>query len=339
MDIPTDIFRQNKKKRMDIPKTILINTTDIPDKIVIKYKNRIDIEKLDEIVTHKLNIVSKKNKKVEDLDYYNRHKKDLMENILQNNNKNDIQRFLDLCNRYVHIECIKTIENNLKCRGCDKCLDSGEELEDNTYICNDCECINTFLKPNYYSKTSDKFPSSEDDTVNFIKVLDKFEGKNEPYPPETIYEDLDNYFISMKMKPGQYYRDMPLNYRGKKDGTNKKKLWDALENTGNNKYYDESNFITHKYWGWKLPDITLYREKLISDYQETQNIWNKIKGNYNRSASLGTQFRLYVHLKAINYECEREDFKIQDMVESLRIHNDAWKVMCEETGLSYVFVS
>lgn len=335
MDIPTDIFRKNKKKRLDIPKTIFVNNQDIPEKVVIKYKNKIDTDKLDEIVSHRLKML----KKDSDYEDYKKIKEQLLKNISEDQNRNNIQKFLDLCNKYIKIECIKTIDNILKCRGCDKCLESDEEIEDNTYVCNDCECINTFLKPNHYSKTSDKFPSSEDDTNNFIKVLDKFEGRNEPYPPEHIYEQLDAYFISMKMKPGEYYRELPLNSKGKKDGTSKKKLWDALENTGNNKYYDESNFITHKYWGWKLPDITLYREKLISDYQETQNVWNKIKSRYNRSASLGTQFRLYVHLKAIDYNCEREDFKIQDMVESLRIHNDAWKKMCEETGLKYVFVS
>ena len=141
------------------------------------------------------------------------------------------------------------------------------------------------------------------------------------------------------MKTGEYYRNLELNSKGKKEGTSKKKLWNALENTGNNKYYDESNFIAHKYWGWELPDITLHRERLISDYQRTQQVWNNIKIRYNRSASLGTQFRLYVHLKAIDYECDRDDFKIQDMVDSLRIHNDAWRKMCEETNLKYIFVS
>ena len=109
--------------------------------------------------------------------------------------------------------------------------------------------------------------------------------------------------------------------------------------TGNNKYYDEINFIGHVYWGWELPDISLYRDQLITDYIKTQSVWSKIKHQYNRTASLGTQFRLYVHLKAIGYECNRDDFKIQDMVESLRLHNEAWKIMCDETGVKYYFVS
>ena len=340
MEVPLDIFRKNKKKRLEIPTNILANNReDIPDRIIIKYKDFIDVKKLDEIINHKYEVLKRKNEDVSLYDEYLENSKNLIYNYLELKDKYSLQKYLDLCNKYIKIDCIKQIDSSLRCKGCDKILDHEEENEDNIYICSICECINTFLKPNTYSKVSDKFSCSEDDTNNFIKVLDKFEGRNEPHPPENIYEELDNYFISMNMKIGQYYRKKPLNERGKKTGTSKKKLWDALENTGNNKYYDESNFIAHKYWGWELPDISLYRDKLISDYQETQNVWNNIKHNYNRSASLGTQFRLYVHLKAIGYECDREDFKIQDMVESLRIHNDAWKIMCEETGLKYVFVS
>ena len=340
MEVPLDIFKKKKRSRIEIPKNILANNqNDIPKHVVIKYKDKIDVEKLDQIIHHKYNVMKRKNLDISDFDEYMSISKELIDVYQSSNNIIYLQKFLDLCNKYVKIECIKQRDFTLRCKGCDKELESDEESDDNIYTCSDCECINTFLKPNSYSRITDSFSNSEDDTNNFIKVLDKFEGKNEPHPSDIIYQQLDEYFISMKMETGKYYRSKSLNDKGKKDGTSKKKLWDALENTGNNKYYDESNFIAHKYWGWVLPDITLFRERLISDYQETQNVWNKIKHNYNRSESLGTQFRLYVHLKAIGYKCEREDFKIQDMVESLRIHNHAWRIMCDETGLEYVFVS
>lgn len=339
MEVPLDIFRKSKKKRIELPDKLFVNNyEEIPDHVVIKYKDYINVDKLHQILQHKYDVLKKKELDVSTYQVYFDESAYLIKTYNETKDKNSLQKYLDLCNKYIKIECIREVDYSIRCKGCNKVLDNDEENEDNIFICSICECINTFLKPNTYIRLSDN-GSTEDDTNNFIKVLDKFEGRNEPHPPEEIYVQLDNYFTSMKMEKGEYYRNLPLNQSGKKEGTSKKKLWDALENTGNNKYYDESNFIAHKYWGWKLPDISLYREKLISDYQETQNIWNKIKYKYNRSASLGTQFRLYVHLKAINYPCDREDFKIQDMVESLRIHNDAWKIMCDETDLKYIFVS
>jgi len=340
MEVPLDIFNRKKKERLGIPKNILANNqNDIPKHVVIKYKDKIDVDKLDQIVKHKYNVMKKKNMEIEYFEKYFSNYKQILDRYKKTNNILILQEYLDLCSNYVKIECIKQLDLITRCKGCSKELESDEESDDNIYTCYDCQCINTFLKPNSYTRISDNFSSPEDDTINFIKVLDKYEGKNEPHPPDEIFDELDVYFLSMNMKSGEFYRNLPLTGSGKKKDTSKKKLWDALENTGNNKYYDESNFIAHKYWGWNLPDISLFRERLIIDYQETQNVWHKIKHKYNRSASLGTQFRLYVHLKAINYKCEREDFKVQDMVESLRIHNDAWRIMCEETGLKYEFVS
>ena len=127
-----------------------------------------------------------------------------------------------------------------------------------------------------------------------------------------------------------------MNKKGKKDGTDKKILFEALENIGYSQYYDETNYIAHIYWGWELPDISWCRDKILRDYQNTQKVWNLIKHNYKRSASLGTQYRLYVHLASNGYECSKEDFKIQDMVDSLKMHNDAWEIMSKEVGISFV---
>ena len=147
---------------------------------------------------------------------------------------------------------------------------------------------------------------------------------------------LDEYFLEKEMKIGHYYKMKPLNSEGKKDGTSKKILWNALEYLGFNQYYDEINYISHVYWGWKLPDLKLYRDQIIKDYQLTQQVWQKIKKDYKRSASLGTQYRLYVQLKAVGYpNCKREDFKIQEMVESLRLHNSAWERMCKECNIKF----
>ena len=76
----------------------------------------------------------------------------------------------------------------------------------------------------------------------------------------------------------------------------------------------------------------------MKDYQLTQKVWNNIKQEYKRSASLGTQYRLYVHLASLDFPCKREDFKIQDMPDSLRLHNSAWERMCKECNIKCVTI-
>ena len=339
MDIPMDIVsRRRNRRRIAVPQNIIGNNKDLPGSILIKYTDTIEVEKVDNIVRHKYNILKQQNKNTSSFDKYFDISSKLISDYNQTNNDVVLQKFIDLVNNYIKIECIKIETPQIYCSGCGEAI--GDFGEENTYVCDKCSCVNSFLHPNNYNKITERYTNhTDEETGNFIKVLDKFEGKSEQIPPEELYEELDEYMESMNEQKGEYYRSLPVDEYGKKPGTSKRKLWSLLESTKNNRYYDESNYIAHKYWGWELPDISKYREQLINDYIRTQEIWRKIKYKYNRSASLGTQFRLYVHLKAIGYECSREDFKIQEMVDSLRIHNDAWETMCKETGLKYTFVS
>ena len=336
---PGDIFGKKRKTRdrIGIPSTLANNMEDIPEKIIIKYNDNIDVAKIDEIMIHKYNILRKRGDDVSSFAPYLDQSKALLSVYTETQNISVLQRYIDLCSELIDIEFIRNYNTVLRCKGCNLEISSDDELDDSTYTCPECSCINHFLKPHTYNRTANLI--CDEDINNFMKVLDKFEGKTDIYPPEELYQELDVYFMSVGMEKGQYYRDFPLNKKGTKDNTSKKKLWMALEVTGNNKFYDEINFIAHVYWGWSLPDITLYRDQMVNDYIKTQAVWSRIKHKYNRTASLGTQFRLYVHLKAIGYECDRDDFKIQDMVESLRLHNEAWKTMCDETGVNYNFVS
>jgi len=249
--------------------------------------------------------------------------------------------FLIKANNYINIEKIKKVDNNFSCKACSYDLSKISEDKDGFYICPECNSINSSLKPNKYIKDVDNYNSNyEEDINNFIKIIDKFEGKNTISIHEELYQELDSYFLEKNMEEGNYYINLPLMENGKKEGTSRKKLWNALEKLGYNQYYDETSYIAHIYWGWKIPDLTLYRDQIIKDYQNTQLVWNLIKQDYKRSASLGTQYRLYVHLLAVDYPfCERDDFKIQDMVESLRLHNHAWQRMCQEANIKYFEVS
>ena len=309
--------------------------------LIIKLNNVIIESERKELENQKKELEDfiKKTEEEEMLNKYLKESKGILENY-NNDNKNIsiIEDYLEIAKKYINIEVIKRIEDNLKCNGCQYDLKDIEENYDGVYICPECNCINNYIKPIKNIRDSEHYllNSSDDDINNFIKVLSKFEGKNVSPIPDILYEQLDNYFLNRDMKIGDYYKKHPCDDQGKKEGTSKKKMWAALEELGYNQYYDEINYITHVYWGWKLPDLTLYRDQIIKDYQITQQVWQKIKKDYKRSASLGTSFRLLSHLRAVGYPyCKREDFKIQDMVDSLRLHNDAWKRMCDETGVTF----
>jgi len=154
-----------------------------------------------------------------------------------------IQDYLTIASNYIGIEVIKKIENNIKCNGCQLDLRDIDENYTGIYICPECNCINNYIKPIKHIKDSEHYllNTGDDDINNFIKVLSKFEGKNVSLIPDSLYGELDSYFLSKGMREGKYYKKLEANKEGKKEGTSKRKMWAALEELNYNQYYDEIN--------------------------------------------------------------------------------------------------
>ena len=63
MDIPMDIVsRRRNRRRIAVPQNIIGNNKDLPGSILIKYTDTIEVEKVDNIVRHKYNILKQQNK-------------------------------------------------------------------------------------------------------------------------------------------------------------------------------------------------------------------------------------------------------------------------------------
>ena len=203
---------------------------------------------------------------------------------------------------------------------CPKCGYERENISYNSTY-KDIQRVNLSNRNNY------------DDCENFRKALLRFQGKQNHQPPIKLYEQLDDYFVKIKKPTSKDILKIPL-LEGRKKGTSREMMFEALSETNNSAYYDDINLILHIYWGWELPDISQLEERIMEDYINTQHIYNAILQK-DRNASLNIQFRLYVHLKAVGYPCTKDDFKIQTSRDSLIFHNEMWKIMCEKTGIKF----
>ena len=334
-----DILRKKKKtQRKNIPTNIFgTNFTEIPDTIRIIYKEKVNLDQVNQIVEYRL----KKLGETERLEKFSKDSRYYLEKYLETQELDALETYLDIAGRYIRIERMSNLPDIFLCKGCNISLESLKVDREGILICPECNCINTYLAPNSYTRDLERNVFYFDEDVNnFVKILDKFEGKTSLILGRDFFDMLDSYFVSSGFVTGEEVKTRELTYDGKREGTNRKMLWVALEKIGYSQYYDETSYIGHVYWGWTLPDITKYKDQILRDYQNTQNIWNTIKVDYKRTASLGTQFRLYVQLMAVEYPyCDRDDFKIQENVESLRMHNDAWKRMCSACNVKYQYVT
>lgn len=362
--------KRRRRPKIEIPEDMfLAGIQKVPEHITIKYNKLedIDIGKIDETIKHKFGMKKEKLKEIkeeicelkkklekskgkekenllssiseleEDRDGYQEGK--LMAKYISDTEEylkeNNVAKYLKKAKRYITLELIKRLEDQGNiCANCKFDMTDLAEYTEGKYVCPNCYCITNSMTSVVYDRDIDKYNmTGDDDTINFSQILDRFEGKLAPYPPESLYEELDEYFKASKLKITSEDVEKVEKIDGRAKGTSKRIMWMALEKTGNSQQYDNVNYIVYRYWGWDLPDIEKYRSKIMKDYKATQIVWNRIKPEYNRKASLGTQFRLYVHLKSAGFPCDREDFKIQEDISSLRLHNDAWRRMSEECDI------
>lgn len=250
---------------------------------------------------------------------------------------NLISNYLYIAKKYIKISILRYPENN-KCPSCNEDYEQDEQDEESGFVV--CQCgleRKIMAKTQIYKDVDQSIISTKggyDDKTHFIKRLNTFEGKQDEKISDILYEQLDEYLQTQGMLPCEQIRKM--DYIGpdfrKKSGTSISILIDALKSTNNTHYYKDIELISHVLWGWKLPDISQFREQIIEDYVNTQRVYKRFK---EKDSSINVNLRLFWHLKIVGCEVYIEDFKIPNSSESLNYSIAMFKKMCDETNLKY----
>jgi len=251
-----------------------------------------------------------------------------------------IEKYLEIAKDFLDIEIIR-IDNKPKnrCKGC------GEPLEDvpindmGTIRCPNNECLteHEVLIKTKSRKDGNRILSinnNDDESIeNFMRAFNRYQGLQSDKPNNKLFEELDEYFIRHGRPIGEEIKKCKLNRRGRTGDTNHKMLWTALSQINRSEYYEDANLIGHMYWGWTLPNVMQYKEKIIQHYNKTQKVFYQIPiEERSRNSSLGTQYRLWRHLQMVGHECYIDEFKIAENAESLRTHDKLWRQMCKGTN-------
>ena len=245
-----------------------------------------------------------------------------------------IDRFFDIADDYITINVIRTSN-----RPTDMCSGCGISLIDistdnGTKICPECETEHSVILLNKLPKDGSRIninSSGDDESIdNFLRAFIRYQGLQTEQPDESLYRELDTYFVQHGCMTGEQIRKLPLNSSGRRGETTHAMLLDALKAIGRSDHYEDVNLIGHIYWGWTLSDLSAYKETIINQYMKTQKVFYQIPPEEReRNSSLGTQYRLWRHLQLVGHPCSMSDFKIAENETSLRIHNNLWRMMCE----------
>ena len=248
-----------------------------------------------------------------------------------------IDSFLDEASNYMQLELIRKNSVRTDTCVCGESLSKLAENEDGLLICPNLDCgivhnvVITTKMPKDGARVSTCSSPDEDSIENFLRAFIRYQGLQTDKPNPELYDQLDDYFVRHKRFKGEIIRSMPTDpSTGRKGDTNHQMLLFALYEIGQTCYYEHINLIGHIYWGWELPQVSQYKDRIISDYLKTQKVFRQIPiEEKNRTSSLGTQFRLWRHLQLAGHKCSMSEFKIAENPDSINNHNRLWKLMCE----------
>lgn len=248
-----------------------------------------------------------------------------------------VEEYLAHASKYIDMSYSRRKEK--KHQLCSACYSELKESfhDSSTIQCSNCGaifqtyCTKRTEKEGTYEKSGGNNP---DDTLdNFKRSLNRTLGLQVDVPDNSLYELLDEYFISKGRPSGDEIKEEPENPDGTRGDTDHQMLWEALKKIRKTNRYEDSWLIGHNYWGWRLPDFAHLYDKIVSHYVKTQAIFFQMTPEERgRISSIGTEWRKFKHLQLVGYPCEESQFKVPENTESMRNQQRIWKIMCERAN-------
>lgn len=247
-----------------------------------------------------------------------------------------IMGYLEIARKYIDINLIHVERSSQQCLICRSSLKGIYPNNSDMIQCPSCQVETHYLQPspqdNYAANNASK--SNYKDRETFIKAIHRYEGKQKTKFPDILMDTLDIYFRSK----GYPSRDIAVELkligtiegRRRKKGTSREIMLKALRETSYSTHYEDCSLLCHLTWGSELPDLTMIRDRVLRDYDLSQQIFNRVKGN--RKSSLGADYRLFRHLWHLGFPCHPADFKIVTTPAIIKYYEEVWEKVCLEIG-------
>ncbi len=251
-----------------------------------------------------------------------------------------IERYLEVARKYTEVNIFKKYNNH--CMNCKSDISLSESNDIGMLVCSVCGAETVTLATTI-SQNEESAPinvnignlKDYEDRENFHKAMTKYQGKQPNKLPAHLYEKLDEYFISINYPIGKEISAMQLNSdlgasiktRG---NSNRSLMLKALKDTGMSSHYEDINLLCQLYWGWILPDLSNLEETIMKDYDLSQEVFERHKGD--RKSCLNIQYRLWRHLSRRGHPCRPNNFKIIKTPEIIKYYERIWEIICKELG-------
>ena len=223
-----------------------------------------------------------------------------------------IEKFVTIASKYFNITLTRNILYTSNCPECSKDYREVGSVENGMYV---CECgwnsnISSSIKECMSSSRLAGPTKNYQDEDNFRKKFLAFsDALGIKYSP-VLLDELDTHFSNISK--GIYHRNViklvAWDAKGVKVGTSIRIMRQALQATGNQKYYNNCYKICQDYWAWILPNLSGLEDKTMQDRRLVMEKFGLIKGD--KKSAMNGDFLFYKLLRRNGFPCDQEDVKM-----------------------------
>ena len=255
-------------------------------------------------------------------------------NMSTENTKSDRQQeiyemYINIAKNYIDVN----VSTNQDISGMCKCGSKDFITQDNMMLCEKCsleikvQTSQTSFKDIDRINTSQKYKYQK--KVHFKDTVNQYQGKqNKKNYDEKLYEQLEEEFIKMGL-----IDVAETNWHKRHKKITKDIIYMVLNDTGNNKRYEDINLIHNYFTGIPCPDISHLEHQLYTDFDRIVDIYESSK--VDRKSFLNNKYVLFQLLRIYKYKLDEKDFAILKTRERLIDHDTMWESICGKLEMNF----
>lgn len=240
--------------------------------------------------------------------------------------------YLDIASKYVTLEVLNksAAQVDMTCAGCGTDLSAVTPSSRGARM---CACGVELLG----AKPVITAPREYEVWVNFLKTFKRHLGDITVSNISSVVNDLDKHAVANDEPTGDYYRNLPLDKYGMKEGTSPSDLDYKLTRSGHTSCLDGYMYIGHVYYGWTLHTYLGCRvPEMEQNFKAKQDEWDKMTVNEREgSSSISNQYRLCRELQHIGFKCRLRDFNVSCNKNTTQRYDRVYGLMCKRAGFTF----
>ncbi|GHV49498.1 hypothetical protein AGMMS49579_01370 [Spirochaetia bacterium] len=257
-----------------------------------------------------------------------------------------INQFINICKQYVttdfmlQLALIKPIKKDtllLYSQNCSICK-SNIIIKDDDNIITCLNCCNEIIKLNSTSLYNDNGKVNVtnkytyDRKVHFKDCINQYQGKQNTNISPNIYSDIEQQLVKHRIISKH------KNAKNRFSKVTKLHILFFLKELHYTKHYEDVILIHYNLTGQKPNNIEYLEDKLLEDFDQLTESYDKIYKGIDRKNFINTQYVLFQLLKRHNYPCKKEDFAILKTAERKSLHDEICKTLFNDLGWEYNFI-